>query len=291
MTSTFWVDALDAQVRRLLINGHSTRWIEAGDGPPLILLHGLSGHAETWIRNLAPLSAAYHVYALDMLGHGLSAKPEIDYSVKVLARHILDFMDTLGLERASFIGQSLGGWVAAWIAIEHPGRVTSFVNATGAGLQLTDDGEEMTRKIGAKVRDATNKALAAPTRDSVRERLEWLMYDKSLVTDELVEVRYRMYTAPDFALIAPRIIDAVTASVDFDEMLTRENLARIVCPTLVLWTRHNPTMQWDVGKQASETITGATFYLMEDAGHWPQFEKPDEFHAVVMPFLRAASGQ
>lgn len=291
MTSTFWVDALDAQVRQLPINGHSTRWIEAGDGPPLILLHGLSGHAETWIRNLAPLSAGFHVYAIDMLGHGLSAKPAIDYSVKVLARHIVEFMDTLGLERASFIGQSLGGWVAAWIAIDHPERVISFVNATGAGLQLTDDGEEMTRKIGAKVRDATNKALAAPTRDSVRERLEWLMYDKSLVTDELVEVRYRMYTAPDFALIAPRIIDAVTASVDFKEMLTRENLERIVCPTLVLWTRHNPTMQWDVGKQASEAITGATFYLMEDAGHWPQFEKPDEFHAAVMPFLRAASDQ
>jgi pimeloyl-ACP methyl ester carboxylesterase len=290
MGSTLWLDVLGAEIRREPVNGYQTRWIEAGDGPPLILLHGLSGHAETWSKNITKFAESFHVYALDMLGHGMSEKPTIDYSIAVLAQHVMSFMDAREITRANLIGQSLGGWVAAAIAINHPERIIAWVSATGAGLQLTDDGEEMTRSIGAKVRDATNKALASPTLGSVRERLEWLMFDKSIVTDELVAVRHHMYNQADFAAIAPRIIDSVTASVDMNEMLTRDKLATVTRPTLIFWTRNNPTMQWDVGKTASEVIPNAEFYLMEEAGHWPQYEKPEEFHAVVIPFLLKANG-
>lgn len=289
MHPSFWLDALGTQIRQESVGGYETRWIEAGEGPPLILLHGLSGHAETWIRNVGPLAASYHVYALDMLGHGLSAKPAIEYSIGALAAHVRAFMDAHDIATANFIGQSLGGWVSAAIVLEHPDRVISWVSATGAGLQLSDDAAALTQRIGAQVKNATSKAVNAPTLESVRTRLEWLMHDKSLVTDELVAARHYMYTQPGYAEVAPRIIDSVTTSVDGNEVLTSEKLARIACPTLILWTRQNPTMPWEVGKQASEIIPGAQFYLMEDAGHWPQFEKPDEFHDVVLPFLARAN--
>ncbi|NMH97342.1 alpha/beta fold hydrolase [Pseudonocardia acidicola] len=289
-TRSFWLDLLGAEVRFRDAGGHLTRSIEAGAGEPVVLLHGISGHAETWVRTVTPLAQGFRVHALDMLGHGFTAKPALDYSVQALGQHVLGFLDTIGARRAHLVGQSLGGWVAAWLAIHHPDRVASLVSATGAGLELTEDGADLTARVGRKVGDATRKALDEPTRDKVRTRLEWLMHDPTVVTQELVETRLHIYTRPDFATVAGRLVEAFTAHPRPDELLTAERLARISSPTLVLWTRQNPTMPWQVGEAASRIIPGASFYLMEDAGHWPQFEKPAEFLEVVGGFLRSVAG-
>lgn len=288
-TRSFWLDLLGTEVRFRDAGGHATRSIEAGAGEPVVLLHGISGHAETWVRNVAVLSEGSRVYALDMLGHGFTDKPRIDYTIVVLADHVLAFLDAVGATRAHLVGQSLGGWVAGWLAVHHPDRVASLVSITGAGLQLTDDGADLTARVGARVQEATKRALDGPTRDKVRARLEWLVHDPAVVTDELVETRYRIYIRPDFAAVASRLVQGFTAGVRPEELLTSERLARISCPTLVLWTRQNPTMPWEIGEAASRIIPGASFYLMEEAGHWPQFEKPVEFHAVVGQFLRSVT--
>lgn len=113
---------------------------------------------------------------------------------------------------------------------------------TGAGLQLTEDGADLTARVGRKVGAATRQALDEPIRDKVRTRLEWLVHDSSVVTDELVETRFRIYTRPDFAAVAGRLVEAFTARPRSEEMLTAERLSCISSPTLVLWTRQNPTM-------------------------------------------------
>ena len=285
---SFWVDLLGTEVRFRQAGPYRTRSVDAGQGEPLILLHGVSGHAETWVRNVAVFGRNFRVHAIDMLGHGFTDKPRIDYSIRALAEHVLDFLDAIGAPRAHFVGQSLGGWVAGWLAVHHPDRVASFVSVTGAGLQLDDAGVALTEQVGRQVATATTKALDAPTREKVRTRLEWLVHDPAVVTDELVETRYRIYTSPDFATIAGDLVAGFTSRARPEEMLTAERLATISCPTLVLWTRQNPTMPWPVGEAASQIISGARFHLMEDAGHWPQFEKPDEFHAVVTRFLLSA---
>ena len=156
----------------------------------------------------------------------------------------------------------------------------------GAGLEVSADAAALTQKIGAKVASATASATSAPTRQSVRARLEWLMHDASVVTDELVEVRYRIYADPSFMAISDRMVRELTGAGGGAWTLTRERLAAIACPALVLWTRQNPTMPWNIGHEASRIIPGASWYLMEDAGHWPQFEKPAEFNGVLLDFLR-----
>lgn len=285
---SFWVDLLGSEVRYRQAAAYRTRSVESGTGEPVVLLHGISGHAETWVRNLVDLGGAFRVHAIDMLGHGFTDKPRITYSVRALGEHVLGFLDEIGAPRAHLVGQSLGGWVAGWLAVHHPDRVASLVSVTGAGLQLDDDGVALTAKVGQQVAAATNRALAAPTRESVRARLEWLMHDRTVVTDELVETRYRIYTRPDFAEVAPGLIDALTSHVPPEELLTADRLATVSCPTLVFWTRQNPTMPWQVGEAASRIIPGARFHLMEEAGHWPQFEKPAEFGSVVGGFLLSA---
>jgi 2-hydroxy-6-oxonona-2,4-dienedioate hydrolase len=281
--NSFWVHALGAQVRYYDAGGFRTRCIEAGSGEPIVLLHGISGHAETWVRNVTTLARTHHVYALDMLGHGFTDKPLIDYTVPALAEHVLAFLDAVDAPRAVLVGQSLGGWVAGWLAAHHADRVSAFVSVTGAGLQVDAGGAALTRQVGSQVREATKKAFAQPSREAVRTRLEWLVHDKAVVTDELVEARYRIFTQPDFLAVANRLLDGLTEGES--HALGPEALTRISCPTLVLWTRHNPTMQWPVGEAASKLIPGASFHLMEDVAHWPQFEDPEEFHRVVGEFL------
>lgn len=106
---SFWLDLRGAEVRFRDAGGHLTRSIETGTGEPVVLLHGISGHAETWVRNVGALAQGLRVHALDMLGHGFIAKPAIDYSVQALGEHVLGFLDAIGARRAHLVGQSLGG--------------------------------------------------------------------------------------------------------------------------------------------------------------------------------------
>lgn len=286
----FWVELLGAEVRFRDVDGRRTRSIEFGDGEPLVLLHGISGHAETWVRNVAVLGRGFRAHAVDMLGHGLTDKPPVKYSIKALAEHVLGFLDTIGAERAHLVGQSLGGWVAGWLAVHHPARVASLVSVTGAGLQLTEAGAAITAQVGQKVGDATMRAVARPTAETVRTRLEWLVHDPAVVTDELVQTRLHMYTRPDFLAIADQLVAAFTKNPDPSSLLTADRLSRISAPTMVLWTEQNPTMPWTMGQRASQIIPSARWYLMREAGHWPQFEKPAEFNAVVGDFLSSVGG-
>lgn len=286
MSNSFWVEALGAEVRITDAAGRTTRSIVIGPGKPVILLHGLTGHAETWIRNLQAIGAEFQAHALDMLGQGLTAKPDIDYSIAALGEHVLAYMEAWNIDAAVLVGQSLGGWVAGWIAVNHPERVRGYASVTGAGLEVSAEGAELSQRVGSQVASATTRATEAPTRDSVRTRLEWLMHDKSLVTDELVETRYRIYTDPKFMARSGKMVAQLTGSGGNSWMLTRQRLAQIACPALILWSRQNPTMPWQVGEEASRIIPNASWYLMEDAGHWPQFEKPDEFNRVLLEFLR-----
>ncbi|MGK2931682.1 MAG: alpha/beta fold hydrolase [Solirubrobacterales bacterium] len=284
---SFWVEMLGTEVRFRTADGRRTRSIESGQGETVVLLHGISGHAETWARNVAHLGQSYRVHALDMLGHGFTDKPSIEYSIQALGEHVLGFLDAIGAQRAHLVGQSLGGWVAGWLAIHHPDRIASLVSVTGAGLQLNEADAAITARVGHKVGEATMRAVTSPTLASVRTRLEWLVHDPTIITDELVQTRLQMYTRPDFLAIADQLVTSFTTRPDPLELLTSERLSRIACPTLVLWTKQNPTMPWSVGKRASEVIPGAAWYLMDRAGHWPQFEKPAEFNAVLGHFLES----
>jgi len=188
------------------------------------------------------------------------------------------------LGAARGLGHRLGPRAAACGAHGLRARFPRSRRRRGSLQGPSADADALTQKIGAKVASATASAISAPTRQSVRARLEWLMHDASVVTDELVEARYRIYADPAFMAISDRMVGELTGGGAWT--LTRERLAAIACPALVLWTRQNPTMPWEVGYEASRIIPGASWYLMEDAGHWPQFEKPAEFNGVLLNFLR-----
>lgn len=287
-TTTAWVEMLGGEIRYYRANGIRTRCLEAGEGEPLILLHGLGGHAEAYLKNILPLSERFHVYAIDLVGHGLTDKPALDYTIADFATHVTAFLDAIGASSAHVQGESLGGWIAAWLAIERPDRVRKLILNTTAGLRITEQEPQVEGEGVARLRRLTDEAVTNPTRETVRRRLAWLFHDPSKsLTDELVEVRYRIYRQPETAHALRATVAQITGEARQRYALTPERLARIQALTLVLWTRHNPTTPWEVGQQAHRLIPGSKFQVMEDCGHWPQWEKAAEFNGIVTDFLAA----
>lgn len=290
MAISAWVEMLGGEITYFDAGGIRTRCLHAGSGEPLILLHGMGGHAEAYIKNIIPLSTRFHVYAIDMVGHGYTDKPAINYAVPDFANHVLKFLKAVGAEKAHIQGESLGGWVAAWLAMEHPENVRSLILNTSAGLQLTEQPPEAEAQAVERLRKLSKEAASEPTRESVRRRLEWLFLDpKTNVTDELVEIRYRIYRQPETQRAMQTIVEQMTGGGRKPYMLTRERLCRIKAPTMIVWTRHNPTTPWQVGQLAHEIIGGSRFHVMEDCGHWPQWEQAEEFNRLMLDFLSSNS--
>ncbi len=139
--NSLWLDLLGAEVR---YRGREfrTRTIETGAHNPkkLILIHGVGGHAEAYSRNMQALGERYHAISIDLLWHGLSSKPPFSSEmVPMHARQIIDLIDDLGVEKASIDGESLGGWVAAWTALNYPERVDKIILNTMAGVRWNRD--------------------------------------------------------------------------------------------------------------------------------------------------------
>ena len=134
---TFWNELQGAEFCQRYIDcaGVRTRIVETGAGArALILLHGVQGHLEVWLRNVAAFGARHRVVAFDLLGHGFTGKPDRPYEIRDYLEHALVLLDTLGIKRATWIGSSLGGWISARAAAQFPERVEKLVLVSTAGL-------------------------------------------------------------------------------------------------------------------------------------------------------------
>src|SRR5690606_5376220 len=190
---SLWQDVFRTgfSLRFVAAGGVPPRVLEAGDGPPLLLLHGTGGHLEAFMRNVSALAERFRVIVCDMVGHGFSGKPDVPYTVDYLSDHVVALLDALGIERAHISGESLGGWVAAWVAAHHPERVDRLILNTPGNVAARPE-------VMARIKESSLKAVAEADRANVRARLEWLFHDKSQVTDELVDVRLAIYAQPGF---------------------------------------------------------------------------------------------
>jgi 2-hydroxy-6-oxonona-2,4-dienedioate hydrolase len=279
-----WEDLLGLEVSQRFYDagGIRTRCIETGRGPCVIFLHGTGGHAEAFTRNLRSHAQHFRTIAVDMIGHGFTEKPDVDYTPSIYARHLRDFMDAAGIDRAHVHGESLGAWVAAWFALEHPDRVERLVLNTAGGLR-----SEPT--VMAKVRDSTLEAVRNVTRETVRRRLEWLMFDPATMTDEMVAIRHWIYSQPGMVRAIEHVLCLQDEATRRPYLLTPDRLSKIRHRTLVLWTSHDPTAPVEVGREAAQHVRDSEFLVMEGCGHWPQFEKPDEFNRIHLNFLLTGS--
>lgn len=264
--------------------GLRTRYLMAGDPakPLLLLLHGVGGHAEAYTRNLGAHAEHFWTVAIDMVGHGWTAKPDVDYQLPDYHQHVLAVMKALGRDRAHLSGESLGGWVAAWIAVHDPARVDRLVLNTAGGWTAHPE-------VMARIKRLSNEAASEPTWSRIRARLEFLMYDKGSVSDDLIETRRAIYAQPGFAAAMARIMCLQEMEIRRANMITAEQYRSIRAPTLVIWTSHDPTATPAEGAEIADMIPGARYMVMNECGHWPQYEDAPLFNRAHLAFLRGQS--
>lgn len=260
--------------------GIRTRYLSAGspDKPLLLLLHGTGGHAEAYSRNLAAHGEHFWTVAIDLIGHGWSDKPAKGYEIADYGAHVLAVMSALGRQSAHISGESLGGWVAGWLALNHPETVRRLVLNTSGGWTAHPEVMERIKRLSME-------AVRDPTPERIRSRLEFLMHDVSKVNDDLVETRRAIYAQSGYIEVMAEVLCLQDMDTRRRNMFSDEDTGRIAAPALVLWTSHDPTATPAEGKRIAELIPDAGFVVMNGCGHWPQFEDADRFNRIHLDFL------
>jgi 2-hydroxy-6-oxonona-2,4-dienedioate hydrolase len=269
-----WVEVAEIRTRY---------WRAAGDASrvPLVLLHGTGGHVEAFARNIGAFGEERDVWALDLVGHGWSSMSSGPLEIADYVDHVLAFLDEMRIEQAVFAGVSLGGWIASRLAIDHPERVAAIVLATPGGSRAN-------AAVMATIKAKTSVAATEPTWSSVRARLEYLVHDPARISDDLVATRLAIYRRPGAMVNMANVLVLQDPEVRGRNLIDDSEFGSIRCPTLIIWTEHDPTAPVSEGQRVAALVPGSEFVVFDDAGHWPQFEKASLFNTTVVEFVARA---
>jgi pyruvate dehydrogenase E2 component (dihydrolipoamide acetyltransferase) len=249
------------------VGGRKISYAGAGqDGDVVLLVHGYGGDRNSWLFLQEPLAARYQVYALDLPGHGTSAKDVGEGSLSVLADAVTGVLDALGAERAHLVGHSMGGAVALAAAARDPARIASLTLIAPSGF-------------GPEINAGYLRGFAdAQTRRELKAVLGQLFDDEGLVTRQLVDdlLAYKRLDGVDEALhaLADTLLDGEAQRGD-----SAASLAAIggAAPVTVIWGRADRI----IPAAQAESVAGAVRRLIDGAGHMPQMERPAEVQAAI----------
>jgi pimeloyl-ACP methyl ester carboxylesterase len=272
-------------IEHLSLHGHHMSYRRAGEGPVLLLLHGIAGSSRTWIPAMELLKSEFTVLAPDFLGHGKSDKPLGDYSLGNLASSMRDFLHLLGFERATVVGQSFGGGVALQFAYQFPERCERLVlvDAGGLGREVNWILRLVTLPAAEYVLPVLFPAFVRSCGDSVSRLLGSLGFRNAAGAE--IWRSYRSLTVPEnrgaFVRTMRAVIDPGGQSVS---ALDRLYLAAHM-PTLIVWGTRDRIIPPVHAYKAHEAIPNSRLELMEGLGHFPHVEDPIRFVEVLTDFL------
>lgn len=268
------------ETKQLEIYGQKIYYVEAGaaTNPKVILVHGLGGDMTNWAPTVPALAAKYHVFALDQIGFGKSDKPMMNYRVATLVEFLDAFYKKLNIERATLVGNSLGGWTAALFAHAHPEKVDKLVLVDAAGYSPKRwGGPEFSNEMFPLLNPATVADL--------KRTFSLVFYNKALVSEAAVELAF----ANKLKRGDGHTINAFIASFIRGEDLLDDKVKAIKAPALVLWGREDGLTPLAIGEAFAKDIPGAQLVVIEKCGHVPQLEKAAEFNAALLKFLADAT--
>ena len=273
-------------INEITLHGHRVCFREAGEGPSIVLIHGITGASDQWEPAIEQLAGEHAVLAPDLLGHGESAKPRGDYSLGAYASAVRDTMVALGHERATIVGHSLGGGIAMQFAYQYPERCERLVLVSSGGLG---------REVHALLRAST-----LPGSEWV---MPWLLHPKVLGAGDAVGRLLgflRLRAGTDLAEVArgfaslgdaearSAFIESMRAVLDpggqrvsaLDRLYLTETL-----PSLLIWGSADPVIPVEHGRVAHELMPGSRLELLEGVGHFPQLERPHHFAQLLAEFI------
>jgi len=264
--------------------GVRTRFVEAGSpsAPPVLLLHGTGGHWETFAPNLGPLAQHFHCVAIDMVGNGFSAKPDYDYEIQEYVAQVVAVLDHFALERAAVVGMSLGAWVAAKLAIDHPARVDRLILMSPAGLVATASNM-------ARIRAERTRAVENPDWDSIKAMFDHLIADERNRIPDVIALRQAIYQLPDTRATIDHLLILQDEQARERNLIPEADWKAIAAPTLVVASGRDHGEYQSTARRVAELIPDAEVLEMPETKHWPHFEDPEVFNAAALSFLRGTA--
>ncbi|MGZ4724002.1 MAG: alpha/beta fold hydrolase [Ilumatobacteraceae bacterium] len=284
------MSASSFRLRSVRIHGHDVTYRMSGEGPTVVLIHGIAGSSTTWRAVMPALAEHYTVIAPDLLGHGHSAKPRGDYSLGAYASGIRDLLAVLGQERGTVIGHSLGGGVAMQFAYQFPERIERVVLVASGGL-----GKEVSPLLKAVTLPGAEYVVPLLLHRRIRELVEWPGNQARRVgwrpNDTLAEI-WRSYTTltdrhgqQAFIHTVRSVIDVAGQRISAHDRLY---LAEAV-PTMIVWGDRDRIIPVAHAYSAAELIRGARLEILEGAGHFLPWRNADRFLPIVEDFLSSTT--
>ncbi|MFV0318093.1 MAG: alpha/beta fold hydrolase [Microthrixaceae bacterium] len=271
---------LDFEQRWLDIDGVRTRAAIAGPatGAPVVMLHGTGAHWETFAPTLPALSADFRCIAFDMLGNGFTDKPDRDYDIASYIDHVRAVMRELGVDRAHFVGMSLGAWVSATIASRYPELVERLILMSPAGLHATQQNME-------RIRAERTKAVQDPQWDSIKAMFDHLIADEQRRLPDLVGLRQAIYRRDDTRATIDRLLTLQDPQKRERNLLSESDWQAITAPTLVVASGADHSEYASTAQTIARLIPDTEVLDMPGVRHWPHFEDPTVFNPAALEFL------
>jgi len=279
-------DAIERMpIHTVLVHDQRIAYLDVGAGPPIILIHGFGGSMWQWEYQQHALSQHFRVFTLDLPGAGVSDKPDIDYRPDEMLDFFVGFMDAVKTPQATLVGNSMGAGLAIGMALAHPTRVAKLVLIDGLPQHV------LKKLTSPSIRRALE--TSAPTwlvsfgnilfgRLMIEPTLREIVHDPALLTPAVIERSNRNRRRP--GLIKPIMTVRDNLPLWESEFATR--LGDITHPTLVLWGEEDRVFPIAVGEELHQTIKGSRFIRVPNAGHIPQWERPDVVNQELITFIR-----
>jgi len=269
-------------LHRVELPGASVNYVEIGEGEPLLFVHGISGSWQNWLENLPHLGRGRRAIALDLPGFGASPMPSWDIDIPAYGRLVHDFCEKLGVEKATIVGNSMGGFVAAEAVTAASGRFDRLVLVSAAGILNTWNPEERAvatawawKTFGPHYASRSRQIVTRPRAREIVFR-PFVRYPSRLRADLLFEqINSGLRRAEGFGA-------ALHAVIRHD---IRERLATIGIPTLIVWGQSDRVIPMAAALSYHRRIPHSRLEIFERTGHVPQLERPLRFNALIDEFL------
>jgi 2-hydroxy-6-oxonona-2,4-dienedioate hydrolase len=272
------------------VDGTETRYLHAGQGEAVFLLHGIGMSGESFIRNIDALGEGFAVFAPDLLGHGFTASVDFGKAPPqcLMARHIRGLADALGIRSYSVAGTSYGALVAALMYFDAPERVRSAV-LIGSG-SVFHEAEEQKATLQAAAANGS-RAMRDVTMESCRRRMAKIVYDPACVPEEILPIQMTSYARPDRLAAYEAAIAGSILTMDLPEARVYERLEALDLPVLVITGREDIRARWTAHVEGVERMPRARLVAYEKCGHMPFIEHPARFNADLFEFLSTDTGR
>lgn len=265
------------------LDGLSTHYLEKGSGEPVILIHGFFFDTNMWNKSIDVLAESYKVYAFDLWGFGYSTRTPLDYGYPLYAQQLLKFMDAMDIQKASLVGQSMGGGTIIKFTISNRNRVEKIVLVSAAGMpnELPLMGKiSNLPKLGEFMFSLKNNFVRKFTLGSN------FLHNKEIITDEFFDQVTRFHKIEG----SSKVMLDITRKQFFDTLTNEINaLGMMDVPTLIVWGRDEKSIALPIGEELARILNGSQLEILNQAGHCSHIDQYELFNRLVLDFLASGS--